>query len=183
MRKFMSLVMIVVILVGTLWLSVGKVTAAGTVTYVGARFVWGKGVVFVFEASGYRNRDVKHASLSIGPDSFNVHCQVNKKAGKITCVAGSGLTRYAGQMGILSVAGHSFYVIIPDKPLLSFGDASISCPPGTEPGAKVTFFLPLDGPYTQFVSGSTLAEVQQNAQKIADDLGASITGIDNLVCR
>lgn len=172
MKKIMSLVITIVILVGTLWFSVGKATAAGTITYVGTHFVWGKGAVFIFEASGYRNRDVKYASLSIGPDSFKVHCTVNKKAEKILCVAGSGLTRYAGQIGILTVAGHAFYVIIPDKPSLCYGD-----------GANVTFLLPQDGPYTEFVSGSTLAEVQQKAQKIADNLGASITGIGNFVCR
>lgn len=183
MRKFMSLVMVLVILVCTLWFSADNAAAAGTITFTGARFVWGKGVVFVFDASGYKNADVKGAYITVGSKSFNVHCTVNKKAEKIICVAGSRLTRHAGEMGILALAGQAFYVTIPDKPPLSVGNGSISCPPGTEPGADVTFFLEGEGTWTRFISGSTLAEVQANAENSSSvEGGATIEDIGDLYC-
>lgn len=185
MKKFVPLVMIVSMLAGMLWLSVDNATAAGTITFTGARFVWGKGVVFVFEATGYKNSDVKGAVLTIGSKSFNVHCTVNKKDEKIVCVAGSGLARYAGQMGILSVAGHAFYVIIPSKPALrpGSGGGSLSCPEGTVPGADVTFLTGGGGELTVFISGSTLTEVHNSAESWVD--GSDIVAIDsigNLYC-
>ena len=118
-----------------------------------------------------KNADVKGAHITVGSKSFNVHCTVNKKAEKIICVAGSGLTQYAGQIGVLSFAGHSFYVKIPDKgPLPSVnGNQPLSCPPGTEPGADVTFRTgggDITRPY--FIAGSTLAEVQSSAEGMVD---------------
>jgi hypothetical protein len=186
MKKITSFVLTVVVLICTLWFNAGSATAAGTITYTGARFVWGKGVVFVFDASGYRNRDVKNASLSIGPDSFGVHCTVNKKAGKIICVAGGGLTRYAGQMGILTVAGHSFYVKIPDKgPLPSVnGNVPLTCPPGTEPGALVTFLTGGGDQHTEFITGATLDEVRSKAEGMVDGSDwVEVLSVGNLECR
>jgi hypothetical protein len=185
MRKFMSLVMISVILASMLWLSVDNAAAEGTITFVGARFVWGKGVVFVFEATGYKNSDVKDAVLTIGSKTFKVHCTVNKKDEKIVCVAGGRLTQYAGQIGTLSVAGHAFYVTIPNKPALPWlpGGGSLSCPPGTDPGADVFFDLPGEGTWTRFIGGSTLSEVQQNAENTGIvEFGGSFDIVSPLYC-
>ncbi len=186
MKKMMLLVTAVAVLICTLWFSADRATAAGTITYLGARFVWGKGVVFVFEASGYKNSDVKDATLTIGSSSFNVHCMVNKKAGKIICVAGSGLTQYAGQIGVLSFAGHSFYVKMPDKPPFPSvnGNVPLSCPPGTEPGADVTFRTG-GGDITRpfFISGSTLDEVRKSAESMVDGSDwVAVESIGNLYC-
>ncbi len=184
MKKIMSLVMAIVVLTGTLWFSTGSVAADGTITYVGARFVWGKGVVFVFEASGFRNRDIKDASLSIGSNTFGLHCHVNKKAGKIVCVAGSGLTQYAGQIGLLSLAGHAFYVKIPDRPPLPPGawNETLSCPEGLSPGADVTFGLAGGGTDTTFVPGATLSEVRDRADNWLGGMYVSVEAIGGLHC-
>ncbi len=187
MKKIISFTMAVVILACTLWFSTGSATAAGTITYLGARFVWGKGVVFIFEASGYRNRDVKGATLSIGSSSFDVHCTVNKKAGKIICVAGGGLTQYTGQTGILYLAGHAFYVVIPARPLLPSGSGSavpLSCPPGTEPGADVTFLTGGGDHHTEFIPGATLGEVSQQAESMTAPGGdwTNVLSIGSLYC-
>ncbi len=184
MKKIMALVLAVMVLLGTFWFSTGHVTAAGTITYSGARFVLGKGVVFVFEASGYRNRDIKDATLSIGSSSFDVHCTVNKEAGKIICVAGSGLTQYAGQTGILYLAGHAFYVTIPVRsyPPSGNGDGSLSCPQGLSSGANVTFGLDQGGTETTFVPGATLAEVQDRANNWLGGYYVSIESIGGLHC-
>ncbi|MBN2116882.1 MAG: hypothetical protein JW730_09935 [Anaerolineales bacterium] len=174
----MFLVMILVILAATLWLSVEQATAAGTITYSGARFVWGKGVVFVFDASGYKNADVKGARITVGSKSFNVYCTVNKKAEKIICVAGSRLTRHAGEMGILSLAGQGFYVTIPYKPAVLYGNTPLACPAGTGPGADVTFLTGGGDTYTEFIFGSTLAQVHSSAEGWVD--GSDIVGIDSI---
>jgi hypothetical protein len=181
MKKFMSLVMIVAILVCTLWLSVGKTSAAGTITYTGAHYIWGKGIAFTFDVSGYRNRDLKNASLTIGSKSFDVHCRLNKEKDRIVCVAAGGLTQYVGTTGILYVAGYAFYVTIPDKPALQIGSGSgpLSCPDGTEPGAYVIFRTGGgDTTPPQFVSGSTPAEVRNNAESWID--GSDIVGIKSI---
>ncbi len=179
----MALVIATIVLISTLWFSAGSATAAGTITYKEAHFVWGKGVAFIFDASGYKNSDVKGATLTIGSSTFDVHCTVNKKAGKIICVAGSGLTQYAGQIGILTLAGHSFYVKIPDKGPFPYGSGSISCPPGSEPGAMVTFVIFEGFSTTDFIPGSTLAEVSANAAKWhgGDYLSASIGDLKCIV--
>jgi len=184
MKKFMSFVITIVVLVCTFWLSVGSSAAAGTITYTGARYVWGKGIAFVFEASGYKNKDLKNASLTIGSKSFDLHCRLNKEKDKIVCVAGGGLTQYAGKTGILSVAGHAFYVTIPSKPALPLGNGSLSCPEGTEPGADVQFTLEGEGTWTNFIGGSTLSEVRQNAENTeVVKAGGSIDSIGDLYCR
>ncbi len=179
MKKIMSSVMAIIVLIGTLWSSAGSAAAAGIITYQGARFVWGKGVVFVFDASGYSNRDVKNASLSIGTSSFGLHCHVNKKAGKIICVAGGGLTWYAGQTGMVYLAGQAFYVIIPDRNLSAGG-----CGGSTVMGANVTFQAAEGDPQSYFLAGQTLGDVGNSATNLigASEGFFSNPKISNLEC-
>lgn len=186
MKKIMSVVMVVIILVSTLWLSLDKAGAAGTIGYRGGLFVWGKGVVFVFDGSGYRNRDVRDAVIFVGSRSYDLHCTVNKEEGKIVCVTGGRLTQYAGQTGVIYLAGEAFYVIIPAKPSLSSSGGTsgpLSCPEGSTLGADVTFYIPLDGEFTDFIPGATLSDVQQSAEGFATEFDASILEIGELYCR
>jgi hypothetical protein len=180
MRKIVLAVVAVLFLVYTFGFSTGAATAEGIITYREAHFVWGKGIAFVFDASGYRNRDVKDATLTIGSTLFKVHCSVNKKEGKIVCVAGSGLTQYAGMTGILTVAGQAFYVTIPARPAQPLGGTgSLTCPEGSELGANVVFRTG-GGDITSpiFFSGSTLAEVRTSAESWVD--GSDIVGIESI---
>jgi hypothetical protein len=72
MKKISMVVMTVAILVSTLWFSTNQAGAAGIITYQGGVFVSGKGVTFVFDASGYRNKDVKNASIFVGSNFHNM---------------------------------------------------------------------------------------------------------------
>src|SRR5262245_56224273 len=163
MKKFLSLVMPVIVLVSALWVSAGSAGAAGMITYVDGRFVWGKGVVFVFDASGYRNKDVKNASIFAGSNFHDLYCTVNKIAEKIVCVARGSLTDYAGQTGIIYLAGQIFYVTIPDRVLPAEITLPLTCNEPEVLGANVTFQVSEGFPFTEFVPGNTVEEVQNQA--------------------
>jgi hypothetical protein len=161
----------------------GTARAAGILTYIESRFVWGKGVVFVFEAEGFKNKDLKGAILFVESNDYKLSCWVNKDAGKVICVAGGGLTQYAGQTGVITLAGRSFTVTIPGRTIPADGDASLVCPEGSEPGANVTFQTGGGGTYTDFVAGESRSEVQDSAESWLDgsDL-VSILSVGSLYC-
>lgn len=184
MKKIMSFVMVTVILISTFWLSVGKTAAAGIITYTGGTYVWGKGISFSFDASGYKNKDLKNASILVGSNLHDLHCRLNKEKTKINCVAAGGLTQYAGEAGVIYLAGQVFYVTIPDRILyFSNGDKTISCPEGTTTGAEVTFLTGGGGRYTTFISGSTREEVSNSAKSHVDgsDL-VEVLDVGSLYC-
>lgn len=183
MKKLFGAVMALAVFVSASLFGPDRAGAAGIITYRGGSFVWGKGVVFVFEASGYHNRDVRDASILVGSDPYDLHCTVNKQDGKIVCVAGGKLTRFAGQTGVIYLAGQMFYVTIPAKPARSSGNASLSCPPGQVPGAEVVFRTTggdLTPPF--FITGSTLAEVRNSAENWLGFDFESIEEIGPLEC-
>ena len=181
MRKVLLAVLAVVILICTAGFSAGGASAAGIISYSDGRFVWGKGVVFVFDATGYRNRDVRHSRILVSSDLYDLYCSVDKSAGKIVCVASGGLTRFARQTGIIYLAGQIFYVTIPDRILFSNGNG-FSCPSGTTRGANVTFLMNDESTFTTFVSGSTLSQVNKSAGKLLGEVAVSIQGTGNLFC-
>ncbi|HXF84725.1 MAG TPA: hypothetical protein VNK49_04990 [Anaerolineales bacterium] len=165
--------------VSVLWLGVGKASAAGTITYVDSQFVQGKGVSFVFEATGFRNKNLKGATIFVGSNFYDLFCTVNKEKTLIVCVAREPLTQYAGQVGVIRLAGHTFQVIVPnkfDKPV----DESFTCPSGSMLGAWVTF----EG-YGEsvaiFFDGNTLEEIEEEAQEWEIELG-NILEIGPLEC-
>jgi len=168
MKKVLSLGMAVLIHVSMLWVSTGRAAAAGSINYVDGRYVWGKGIVFVFDAAGYRNKDVKHASIFVASNFYDLHCTVEKE--NIVCVLGGSLTAYAGLTGIIYLAGQVFYVTIPDKPQPP--ETPVDTPPTCEEpevlGASV-LFIPSEGPaFTEFVPGDTLEEVSNRADSWVD---------------
>jgi len=165
MKKFLSLLMAVVVLLSMFLFSASKAQAAGLITYKGGLFVWGKGVVFVFEASGIRNKDVKNASIFAGSNFHDLYCSVNKAEGKIVCVARGELTEYAGQTGIIHLAGQIFYVTIPGRPFREASGEEPACAEGSVLGADVTF-EDVDGQFfTEFISGDTSDEVSAAANE------------------
>lgn len=54
MKKIVSLLLSVFVLASTFLFSANRAQAAGLVSYVDGRFIWGKGMVFVFEGSGFK---------------------------------------------------------------------------------------------------------------------------------
>lgn len=170
MKKVLSLAMAVIVLVSMFWVSVGPAGAAGLISYMDGRYVWGKGIVFVFDAAGYRNKDVKHASILVASNFYDLHCTVDKEKENIVCVLGGSLTAYAGQTGVIYLAGQVFYVTIPDKPQPPEAnvDVPLTCEEPEVLGASVVFF-PSEGPsFTEFVPGDTLDEVESRADSWVD---------------
>lgn len=174
MKRVLSVLLLAVVLIATLGFSAGSASAAALIRYLDGRFVQGKGVVYIFAAEGLRNKDVKGAQIFVGSNFYNLGCTVDKDAGRIVCVVGGDITPFAGQTGVLYLAGQMFYVPVPGR---AADDSSVSCPEGTVPGADVTFFTSEETLETYFVSGSSLSEVQSNAN---DWLGEYFIGIEEI---
>jgi|SRR5687768_12373757 len=175
MRKLILLGLAIGVLISTLWCTAGKVQAAGLITYRGGLYVWGKGIVFVFDASGYRNKDVKDASIFVGSNFHDLGCTVNKEEAKIVCTLRGGLTEHAGETGVIYLGGQVFYVLIPDRTLpeeISI-EESLTCLETELMGAWVTFtfnFLDIfQFSFEEFVEGTSLEEVENAAAQMLED--------------
>lgn len=172
MKKVLSLVMAIMVLVCTLSIRVGAAQAAGLITYRGGLFVWGKGVVFVFDAAGYRNKDVRNANIFAGSNFHNLYCTVNKEEEKIVCVGRGSLTQYAGETGVIYLGKQIFYVIIPARPELPEPEVpveeALTCEEPEVLGATVTFEAGEGDPQSFFLAGETLQEVQNSAVDLMD---------------
>ena len=136
------------VFLSTLAFQAGHVKAATPITYADGRFMWGEGVVFIFEATGYRTRDVRDTTIFVGSNFHELGCKVNKEKTRIVCIGRGGLTEYAGQTGIIHLAGQLF---------------------------NVTFYYAEGQPDTYFIPGNALAEVQQTVQSWMDDSEGYIT--------
>ena len=141
-----------------------RAKAEGYITYEGAQYVVGTGIVFTFDATGFRNRDLKNATILVGSDFYDLYCWVRKEEGKILCVAWGSLTEFAGQTGIIYLGGQIFYVIIPNKHGRPEESAQpLTCEEPEVAGADV--LVDFDGFLeTIFVPGNTLEEVQNQAE-------------------
>ena len=115
MKKVSSFLIALVVLISAFLSSASSAQAAGVISYLDGRFIWGKGIVFLFEAEGYKAKDLKNANIFAGSDYHKLHCSINKEMGRIVCVASGGLTEFADQAGVIYLAGQVFYVTIPDK--------------------------------------------------------------------
>ena len=151
------------VFLSTLAFQAGHVKAATPITYADGRFMWGEGVVFIFEATGYRTRDVRDTTIFVGSNFHELGCKVNKEKTRIVCIGRGGLTEYAGQTGIIHLAGQLFYVTIPDRTLPK-ETTELVCGEFETKGANVTFYYAEGQPDTYFIPGNTLAEVQQTVQ-------------------
>jgi hypothetical protein len=94
------------VLASTFLFSAIRAQAAGLVFYVNGRFIWGKGVVFIFEGSDLQNKDVNGANIFTGSDYNKLSCSLNKEEGRIVCVSPGLLAQFAGPTGIVYLAGH-----------------------------------------------------------------------------
>jgi hypothetical protein len=171
MKKLLSLVIAMIVLIVGLGVSAGNAKAADLIMYVDGRFVWGKGVVFVFAATGYRNKDVRDARIFVGSNFHDLYCTVDKEKENIVCVAGGGLTQYAGQTGIIYLAGQIFYVTVPDRVMpepVIMVEEPLVCEEPEVLGASVVFEDNEGKSYNEFVPGDTLQEVQDRADGWVD---------------
>lgn len=173
MRKILSIVMIIVSLFS---LHTTRAQAAGIITYGGSLFVVGKGTVFVFNADGFRNKDLRNVTIFVGSNFHNLGCSANKGDGRIVCVIRGGISdEYAGETGIIHLGGQIFYVAIPGRIERidpeedegeegSGGSGESGCAEPTVSGADVEFTDIDQISSTEFVPGETLDEVNADAQ-------------------
>ena len=162
MKKIFMLLATAAVIASALGVQVSRAQAADWITYEDSAYVEGKGIVYIFDATGFRNKDLKDASIYVGSDFYDLFCWVLKEEGKIVCNAQGGLTQFAGQTAIIYLAGQIFYVTIP-SPGGPHDETPLTCPQGQVPGANydVDFGFGLDGPY--FVPGADLTEVANQA--------------------
>lgn len=176
MKKVLSLI---VVLVSLLSLSPIQAKAAGLITYAGGLFVPGKGIVYVFKASGFRKRNIKNASIFAGSNFHKLSCTVNVDDKKIVCVAGGGLSdEYGGETGIIHLAGQIFYVTIPYRIERKDTDeeSESGCGEPEVLGAVVQFEDTDGSSFTEFIPGDTLEDVEGAA---AEDVVANeLAGYD-----
>ena len=177
MRKLLSLTVAIGIFISTFGVTAGRAQAAGLITYRGGVYVWGKGIAFVFDASGFRNRDVRDATIFVHSNFHDLGCTVNKEEAKIVCVLRGGLTEHAGETGVIYLAGQVFYVTIPGMTLLEeeYSEEVAACEEWEVLGAWVTFEY-YNGEYysEEFIEGESQEEVESMASDIAAE-DSSIT--------
>lgn len=179
MKKFLLLLMTLAVVASALGLQASRAQAAGWITYADGAYVEGKGIVYVFDATGYRNKDVKGASIYVGSDFYDLFCWVTEDKEQIVCNAQGGLTQFAGQTAIIYLAGQIFYVTIPGRGAPKEDAGPLVCPEGLVPGADV-FYDNGEFTGTTFVPGNTLAEVQSQAELWFE--GFSIEIVSGLYC-
>jgi hypothetical protein len=175
MKKVFFLLLAVAVVVSALGVQVDRAKADGYITYEDAQYVVGTGIVFTFSAEGFRNKDLKNATIYVGSDFYDLYCWVRKEEGRILCVAWGSLTGFAGQTGIIYLGGQIFYVIIPNKHgIPEQGDETLTCEQGLVPGADVTVDF---GEFTDtvFVPGNTFEEVQNQAESWFSEMDFEIT--------
>jgi hypothetical protein len=169
MKKIFFIFLAVGIFVSTLGFTATNAHAAGHIAYEGAAFVQNKGIVFVFDVDGVakKNTKIRDATLTIDSEVYPLSCIFKADEGKIRCDVRGGLTQFAGQTGIISLNGQTFYVIIPPRnvPVEQAGlqEEPLVCPDGEVPGADVNVSVD-GGEFIEFVPGDTLAEVQSLAE-------------------
>jgi hypothetical protein len=181
MKKILSLVMVAIVLASAFWVPAESARAAGLITYRGGVFVEGKGIAFVFDAPGYRNRDVKAADIFLHSSFYDLGCTVNREEDKIVCVLRGGLTEYAGETGVIHLAGHVFYVTIPGRIVPEeeeFAEESGNCEEWGWFGAWVTFEYWEGEEYSEeFIEGESHEQVDAIAAEMASE-DESITGYE-----
>lgn len=119
MKKIISLVLVLVVLSSAFLFNVGKASAASSYpTLVDTHYVYGKGIVFVFDLNGARVRapNIKNSTLYLNSNTYHLSCWVNRANQTIVCTARGGLTEFAGDQGTVSLLGRLYSVIIPSLP-------------------------------------------------------------------
>lgn len=181
MKKLLFALMAMAVIGSALGGQVSRVKADGYITYEEAAYVYGKGIVFIFDATGYRNRDLKDASIYVGSDFYDLFCWVNEEGDKIICNAQSMLLPFAGQIGIIYLAGQIFYVTIPGAGGPP-ADETPTCAEDEVLGADVTFLTSVPSFITFFIFGDSAAEVYSNATSYLGGFFVSIEGVGSLRC-
>lgn len=111
MSKSAKLFLSVFILAAFLFASVSPALAAGerSITFLGAGFVYGKGVVFTFEVKG--DFDSFGGTARIGGQDFRLIC-VFRDDGVLSCTMSQGGYKFIGQTAQINLNGYAFSGVI-----------------------------------------------------------------------
>lgn len=179
MKKFLFVFMMLAVIGSVLGVQVSRAQAAEWIAYERSSYVQGKGIVYVFSAAGHKNKDVKGASIYVGSDFYDLFCWLTSDKEHIVCNAQGGLTQFAGQTAVIYLAGQIFYVPVPHRNAPK-EDTALTCPDGMVPGADVMVDFGEGNIETHFVPGSTLDEVQSQAENWFEEYEFEI--VSSLYC-
>ena len=118
MKKIFSFLMVMSLLASVFVFNVSKASAASYPTLVDVHYVYGKGIVFVFDANGMNVRapNLRGSTLYLHGNSYPLACTVARASGMIVCTVRGGLTEFAGAQGSVSLLGRLYSVVIPSVP-------------------------------------------------------------------
>jgi hypothetical protein len=86
------------------------------ITLVETVYLREKGVTFKFRVSGeFTEREMKGTFTVVGGKTGKLRCNYNDGAGLVVCTAPPATAQSAGSTGIATLAGYSFYIIIPAR--------------------------------------------------------------------
>ena len=106
---FLSLISIFVMVAGTAMAPAG----GRSISYAGARFVGGKGAVFLFDITGvFTQQDLKTAfAYGNGGDPLDVSCVLKEELSQIACTV-KNVTRYSEVL--INIIGQGFWATVPE---------------------------------------------------------------------
>ncbi len=106
--RVLILISLLVFIVGT---AAAPMNGGKTVKLLETRFIPGKGVVFIFEASGLSKSDLNSAYANVGGNALSTDCRF-KDDGNVACTV-KDINRYAGQSVMVGLAGQGFWATVP----------------------------------------------------------------------
>ena len=106
--RVLILISLLVFVVGT---AAAPMKDGKTARLLETRFIPGKGVVFIFEASGLSKGDLNSAYANVGGNALSTDCRF-KDDGNVACTV-KDINRYVGQSVMVSLAGQGFWATVP----------------------------------------------------------------------
>ena len=106
--RVLILISLLVFVVGT---AAAPMKDGKTARLLETRFIPGKGVVFIFEASGLSKSDLNSAYAYAGGNALDANCRF-KDDGNVACTV-KDINKYVGQSVMVGLAGQGFWATVP----------------------------------------------------------------------
>ena len=87
------------------------------VSLLSVNFLEEKGVTFKFLVDGDVKKSGLQGKVYVSNKTLRLYCNYSGDATPVTvtCTSAKGTAKFAGASGIVSVAGHSFYFVVPAR--------------------------------------------------------------------
>ena len=87
------------------------------VSLISVRFLEEKGVTFKFRVDGDVRKSDLQGNVLVNGKTLRLYCNYSGDPTPVVvvCTSAKGTAKFAGNVGIVSIAGHSFYFVIPAK--------------------------------------------------------------------